>query len=316
MQIVRYNPNQHAALWEQVVEASANGTFLFSRQFMDYHADRFTDCSWIFLKDDKPIAVFPANYVAEQQAVVSHGGLTYGGLISLPSATSADVLECYELLLAQLRLLGAKQLDVRPTPYIYYSYPAEAQLYALFRHGATLSARGLSAAFPLRQPLPFKKDRRAGVHKAERIGLNVVQTAEEQHIRQFHALLCQCLADGHGVKPVHSADEMVLLQGRFPRNIQLYLAQTPQGEIMAGTWLFLTPNVVHTQYMAATSAGKAHGALDTIIHHLRQQPFPQTYFDFGISTEDHGHYLNAGLAYQKEGFGARPVCYDAWRLPL
>ena len=34
--------------WNRAVESSKNGTFLFDRRFMDYHRDRFCDCSLVF----------------------------------------------------------------------------------------------------------------------------------------------------------------------------------------------------------------------------------------------------------------------------
>jgi len=40
------------------------------------------------------------------------------------------------------------------------------------------------------------------------------------------------------------------------------------------------------------------------------------YFDFGISTENNGHYLNRGLIDFKERFGARSVVYDSYELKL
>jgi hypothetical protein len=36
------------------------------------------------------------------------------------------------------------------------------------------------------------------------------------------------------------------------------------------------------------------------------------YLDFGKSTETHSDILNENLIYQKEGFGARAVCYDTY----
>ena len=40
------------------------------------------------------------------------------------------------------------------------------------------------------------------------------------------------------------------------------------------------------------------------------------YFDFGISTENNGMYLNEGLISQKEGFGSRIVCYQTWKVNI
>jgi hypothetical protein len=40
------------------------------------------------------------------------------------------------------------------------------------------------------------------------------------------------------------------------------------------------------------------------------------YFDFGISTEKGGAYLNSGLAAYKESFGARAVMYDTYEVDV
>ena len=50
-EVRRYTPDK-ANEWNRFVAASKNGTFLFERQFMDYHADRFTDCSLMFYRDN------------------------------------------------------------------------------------------------------------------------------------------------------------------------------------------------------------------------------------------------------------------------
>ena len=44
MTIIPYSINRKE-VWDQFVAQSKNGTFLFQRNFMDYHADRFFDCS-------------------------------------------------------------------------------------------------------------------------------------------------------------------------------------------------------------------------------------------------------------------------------
>ena len=43
-EVRRYTPDK-ASEWNRFVAQSKNGTFLFDRRFMDYHADRFEDCS-------------------------------------------------------------------------------------------------------------------------------------------------------------------------------------------------------------------------------------------------------------------------------
>ena len=61
--------------------------------------------------------------------------------------------------------------------------------------------------------------------------------------------------------PVHSLDEITLLHNRFPQNILHYIAKQ-ENETLAGVILYITPQVVHVQYIAANAKGKELGALD------------------------------------------------------
>ena len=74
------------------------------------------------------------------------------------------------------------------------------------------------------------------------------------------------------------------------------------------------------QYIAASDAGCALGALDWLFAQLLSQAavlFPHVrYFDFGTCNEQDGRYLNEGLIFQKEGFGARAICYDTYCMGL
>ena len=44
IQVARYDKSQETE-WNSFIGCSKNGTFLFNRGYMDYHADRFTDAS-------------------------------------------------------------------------------------------------------------------------------------------------------------------------------------------------------------------------------------------------------------------------------
>ena len=82
MHIIRYRKELKSE-WDQFVANAKNATFLFMRDYMDYHADRFFDCSLMFYDDGKLRALLPANYDKKHRTIASHGGLTYGGLILL-----------------------------------------------------------------------------------------------------------------------------------------------------------------------------------------------------------------------------------------
>ena len=50
-----------AAAWDALVARSRTGNLLHRRGYMDYHADRFADCSLMVEREGEPVAVFPAS---------------------------------------------------------------------------------------------------------------------------------------------------------------------------------------------------------------------------------------------------------------
>src|SRR5215469_11873946 len=81
--------------WDDFVRRSKNGTFLFLREYMDYHRDRFVDHSLVMSLDDGDLlALLPGNRVGA--TLVSHGGLTYGGFITDVRMKAAAMLEVFE----------------------------------------------------------------------------------------------------------------------------------------------------------------------------------------------------------------------------
>ena len=60
--VKRYTPENHQT-WNEFVKQSRQGTFLFDRNYMDYHQDRFHDHSLMIYYKDKLYALLPANEV-------------------------------------------------------------------------------------------------------------------------------------------------------------------------------------------------------------------------------------------------------------
>ena len=92
--VTRYTPKNHQT-WNEFVKQSRQGTFLFDRNYMDYHQDRFHDHSLMIYYKDKLYALLPANEVVSasnneipQKELVSHQGLTYGGLLTCNKMTA------------------------------------------------------------------------------------------------------------------------------------------------------------------------------------------------------------------------------------
>ena len=99
--IVRYTTD-HTVEWNRFVAQSKNGTFLFDRGYMDYHADRFSDFSLMFYIGNRLLAVLPAHVSGE--TLYSHNGLTYGGLLMSVQLTVSRTISLFRELNDYLRL--------------------------------------------------------------------------------------------------------------------------------------------------------------------------------------------------------------------
>ena len=310
VKVVRYDAGRKGE-WDAFVAGSKNGVFLFLRDYVEYHAERFPDSSLMFYDGERLVALLPAT--ARGGVVSSHAGLTFGGVVSGGAMKIALMLELFDAMLARLRDDGGERLVYKAAPHIYHRAPAEEDLYALFRCGARLSRRDLSSTLDMSARPPFSKGRRWAIKQAQKHGVEVAPSFD---FETFMAIEERALAERHGVRPVHTAAELRLLASRFPDNIRLFAASRA-GEMLAGVVVYESAQVAHAQYIGATEEGRRVGASDLIIDRLINDYYARKkYFDFGISTEDAGRRLNEGLAENKQGFGARAVVHDFYELDL
>ena len=310
LEIVRYTPDQKQA-WNDFVSRSKNGTFLLDRNYMDYHADRFTDHSLMVYRRDKLYALLPGNTAGD--TFYSHQGLTYGGFIMSDKTVAADVVQLFRLLNDQFRREGIRKVIYKPTPWIYHRQPSEEDLYAVVEVcGATVS-RGLSSTISRDYQNKWYRIRECGARHAKQLGLTVEETED---YKPFWQVLSNNLRERYGLNPVHTVDEIEMLHRRMPDHIRLMVVKEGD-ETIGGTVLYVSDRVVHSQYIAASPKGKQVHALDLLFDVvIRKALASHPYFDFGISTEKRGTYLNEHLIYQKEGFGGRGVCYDWYEWTL
>jgi hypothetical protein len=296
-------------LWNNFLANSKSNVFLFEREFMEYHSDRFIDFSLLFFNDEKLIALLPAS--KNGATLSSHGGLTYGGLVIDKKLRSELILEIFDSMKAFLKEHSITEIIYKCVPYFLQNSPAQEDLYALILNNAKLEKRELSSIIKLEQRLSLSKGRKALVSKAKK---NKVEIEISHEWGEFHNILSAALKI-HGAAPVHSIEELVLLSSLYPNNVQLFIARI-EDKIVACSMIFIFEDVTHTQYIATTPEGKDVGALDFLISELIEKAVEsnKAYFSFGISTEDSGKYLNKGLLAQKESFGARTAVLDCYRL--
>jgi hypothetical protein len=306
--IERYDASASDA-WDEIVRGARARHFMFERAYMDYHADRFRDASWFVLVNGHPVAVLPAS--RHDDEVVSHGGLTFGGLLSGPELTTTRAVAAFEALVHALQGDGIHRLVYKAMPHLYHLGPAEEDLYALHAAGGRVVSRTVTSSIGPRPRPEYSPARRRAVRRA---GSHDLELRESDAIEPFWTLLQSVLSERHGIEPVHSAEELRLLATRFPGRIRLFVA-CERGDIVAGTLIFQTPSVAHAQYIAGSARGRELNALDALFDHLLEHEFADTWFDFGISNE-RDDTLNSGLIRNKEGYGARAIVHDRYALDL
>jgi hypothetical protein len=329
MEVRRYTPELKEA-WDDFVSRSKNGVFLFRRDYMDYHADRFADHSLMFSRDGALVALLPAN--RDGDVLHSHQGLTFGGFVTDYWMKAALMLEVVDALLGHCRNEGVSNVAYKAIPHIYHLAPAEEDLYALFRAGARLVRRDvaftvdqLSRPEYREQELKLSKksnsrmrNRLRNLRKARESGVRVEHATAPEDLRRFVQVLEDVLMKIHGATPVHTYDELQLLFDRFPEEMKLFVARSAADELLAGAIVYESNrNLAHVQYSANSEEGRKVRALDVVFDELSANVYAdRRWLDFGTSVEDEGRTLNESLAAYKESQGARSVTYDHYELPI
>jgi len=297
--------------WNSFINQAKNATFLFHRDFMEYHENRFEDYSLIVEDEKGWVAVLPANRVGN--TIYSHQGLTYGGLVLKENVKLEKVIFIFNSVLQKLKEDGFNSLLIKELPFIYNTSFSDDWKYVMFLLEAKLKRRDTLAVIDLSQKRSLSNGRSEGVKR----GIKSQLTVREEGFSAFwNTILIPNLLEKYGVKPVHSLTEIELLKSRFPSQIRQFNVYKKE-EIVGGTTIFESKNVAHSQYISANSFKSEYGTLDFLHHHLITEVFNQkAYFDFGISNEEGGKKLNGGLSYWKESFGAHTVTQDFYEIEV
>lgn len=300
-------------IWNNFVAKSKNGTFLFHREFMEYHKDRFEDYSLlVFDQKDKLVAILPANKVENE--LFSHQGLTYGGLIIKDNLKLEKTINIFYDVLNFLEELNFKKITIKSVPSIYHKKPAEEILYILFLLDAKLIRRDALAVIELDNENHISKGRMEGVSKAIKNNLKIIE--ETSFDAFWNLILSPNLKEKYNAFPVHSLSEIEYLHSNFSENIRQFNVYKDD-EIVAGTTIFESSQVAHAQYISANSTKNELGSLDFLYHYLITEVFKEKKFiDFGISNENNGKQLNSGLSFWKESFGASTIIQDFYEVQV
>jgi hypothetical protein len=314
-EVVQYRAADHEALWDAWCGTVPNATFLHSRRFLGYHGARFADCSVLLYQAGRLVAVMPAAAMPDDpDAVGSHPGATYGGLVHDGSVTGERAIEAIAQLRAHYRAAGFGRLVYKAMPRQFKPVPGDDDLYALFRLDARRVACNLACVIDLAHRRTPSERRRRALRKARR---SVEVVTDIALLPALWEIIADNVARRFGARPVHSREELVRLAELFPENVRLY-GGTVDGRLEAGIVLFNTATTWRAQYIGSTEAGHEASALDAVLEDAIAAAAARgaRYVDFGTSNADDGRVLNEGLYRFKVEFGGGGAVHETYELPL
>nr|WP_294926788.1 GNAT family N-acetyltransferase [uncultured Flavobacterium sp.] len=307
--IKKYTEND-SKTWNDFIGQAKNATFLFHRDFIEYHKDRFEDYSLMIFEGEKLVAVLPANKSGEM--LYSHQGLTYGGLVYNDKIKLASVIQIFKSILFFLIGNDIQKLQLKLIPSIYHQKPADELNYILFLLEAQLIKRDTLAVIDLSKSYSLSKIRKRGVKTGINNGLVIKEVNDFADF--WNEILIPNLAQKHQAKPVHDLEEITRLKALFPEKIHQFNIYENE-IIVAGTTIFESSMVAHSQYISGKEDKNELGGLDLLFYKLISEVFKKKrFFDFGISNENQGRKLNEGLSYWKESFGANTIVHDFYEV--
>ena len=308
---VKQYQSEDFGIWNEFVANAKNATFLFHRDFMEYHSDRFHDFSLLIFDEKQNLkAILPANRVEE--TLFSHQGLTYGGLVLNQKTKLQEVIEMVNGLLFFLDKNEITKLHLKQIPSIYSDFPSDEVDYLSFILNAKIVRKDSLSVIDLHSNYKFSNSRKQEINKG--IKNNLVIREEENFGEFWNQVLIPNLKQKYNTNPLHSLEEIMGLKAKFPNNIRQFNVYL-NNKIIAGTTVFETKNVVHSQYISGNSETNALGSLDFLYSKLINEIFVhKKYFDLGPSNENQGQNINMGVQFWKEGFGARTIVQNFYEI--
>lgn len=301
--------------WDDFISEARNATFLFYRDYMDYHSKRFEDYSLMAYREGKLSAIFPANI--KENTLYSHQGLTYGGwLFTKKGLDTSEIFELWKSWLEICREEDIERIVYKPVPYIYFDKPSQEDLYMLFLSGAKIDVTNISTTIDLSSLSGFNQLQKRHLKKAGEIGIvREISPSSKEEIYGFHKMLSHCLETRHNSHPVHTEEELMNLISKFPENIKIWkVCSRVDSELLGGVCLYLANGCAHCQYIATSETGREWNVLallfHELIHYYKANGFK--FFDFGTSNECKGSVLNPGLNRQKTSYGGTGVAYATY----
>ena len=310
----RYYCKEDKKDWDNfVLKDSVNGTFLQTKNFLDYHpVQRFSDCSVLILYKENLIGVVPAciEQKEDQKIFVSHKGSTFGGIVLHGKYYSAQYLnEIINGLEIFLKNEGFSKVLLKITPDIFCGKNSGLFQYILRSRGYD-SYEEISTYIDFERyekdiTMNFTSRRRRALKSGLKTEAVFKELTSRESIEELYMVLCDNLKR-YDTAPVHSIEELFEFKEKRLQNIVCFWGVYVEENILAGSMTFDFGNVLHTQYLAAKRDDLCPNAMTVLYYYLIDYAIRKGYskLSWGIATEDRGKILNENLLIFKESFGS------------
>lgn len=278
-----------------------NLSFMFQRDFMEYHQNRFHDHSILGYYKDQLSALIPAHQVDNK--IISHGGLSYGGIYFRDNLKFLNQNEAFTELELYLRASNIEIIDIKLDPYAILSQRNNTAIENWLLQSPLESSVQVNQIL-MKNALKPNERKRRNINKAHKLNIQFVKSEEYHHY--WNTLLIPTLNERHGTSPVHTVEEISKLASLFKSKISLWLVKSSEGQTIAGAVTFDHGFVLHFQYFASNSLGRDCGALDFLVIKVCEQT-TCPYISLGTSSEKMG--INESLFQWKTEFGAFPLSH-------
>lgn len=319
MRIRAFNLNE-SARWDEFISGTAQGVFLHTRRFLSYHQGRFSDHSLLIENSKGRLrAVLPAaKSLQDSSVVVSHPGLTFGGLLHDPACQPDEIDKIFACVFETYKAAGFKKFIYRSVPTHVHRVPVAIDQHALWRAGGKLFRRDLWNVLDLRSGFRPSERHRRNVKKSSAAGVKIAE-AVLGDFQAFYDNLRENLKKRYRVAPTHSLSELLKLQALFEDQISLWIARGPDASLIAGIMVFkYQRSCWHTQYITSCETGRRLFALNLVMDYVIRVALDSDVkvISFGSSAENNGISVNLGLFEFKSGFGHGSAVHDFIEIEL
>ena len=302
--------------WDTVTRKAVNGHFMFERNYMDYHADRFDDHSLLFYddrvhSDREPVAVLPAHRKGGD--LISHQGLPFAGLLWTEDVRMNAMAESVQALIDHMTKHDLSRLIYSPVPAPYKRFHDDEDIYQIERAGAVVAGTKVGCSARIGSNPGISKNRREIVNRAARRGLRFETRIP---LADSYGIISNCLQEKFQKRPVHTLAELELLTQRYPKAIRCD-GVFHEDDLVHSIITFHSDTCVRAQYTGGTNRGRDMHAQDFAFVSLVDAPEMQgRWFDFGTSMNPDTGDLQSKLHWYKETLGGRASLLRTYMLDL